>query len=338
MKSPMTKIAAAAVIVIAAVILLNPFGGNVTFAEVVKPILNAKTIICDLIMGIDDNNPVSHEIIVGSRIRRTMSNLPNMVLILDLDDGRMLTLDTASNTAFYVDIEGELQNRSQAYVKFLRQTIRLLQENANIEKLSEQVIDGQKAVGFTANGPNESVTIWADPKTAHLIRIEAQLGQGFNFIMNNFELDVPVDETLVSMDVPAGYTLQKNDIALGNATEEDFIESLGIWAKVLGDGVFPETISTEATMKQMPILIEKMKAMNISEEEGSKMGMKIGLGMMYHQIIDTGGADWQYVGAGVKLGDAIKPVFWYQPQGSDSYRVIYGDLSVKDVAPEDLPK
>jgi hypothetical protein len=60
--------------------------------------------------------------------------------------------------------------------------------------------------------------------------------------------------------------------------------------------------------------------------------------MLFHQIIETRGDDWSYVGAGIKLGDASKPVFWYRPQGAENYRVIYGDLSVKDVAAENLPK
>ena len=48
-------------------------------------------------------------------------------------------------------------------------------------------------------------------------------------------------------------------------------------------------------------------------------------------------SDWQYVGEDVQLGDASKAVCWYKPAGSETYRVVYGDLSVKDVAPEDLP-
>ena len=48
--------------------------------------------------------------------------------------------------------------------------------------------------------------------------------------------------------------------------------------------------------------------------------------------------DWHYVGNGVKLGNAESPICWYRPDDSETYRVIYGDLSVKDVAPEDLPK
>ena len=45
-------------------------------------------------------------------------------------------------------------------------------------------------------------------------------------------------------------------------------------------------------------------------------------------------ADWHYAGADATLGDAATPIFWYRPQGSETYRVIYADLSVRDVAPE----
>jgi len=65
--------------------------------------------------------------------------------------------------------------------------------------------------------------------------------------------------------------------------------------------------------------------------------MSFAKGMLFHQMLE-GQVQWNYAGAGVKLGDAKTAIFWYQPQGSDTYRVIYGDLSVKDVVQEDLPK
>ncbi len=59
MKSRIAKIAAAAVIIIAVMIGLNPFGNNVTFADVVEPILNAKTVILDFIIGSDESGPIT---------------------------------------------------------------------------------------------------------------------------------------------------------------------------------------------------------------------------------------------------------------------------------------
>ena len=88
MKSPVTKIAAAAVIIIAVLIGINPFETSITFAQVVEPILNAKTVILDLIIGGDESGPVAHEIVVDSRIRRTLSNMPNLIQILDLEGGQ----------------------------------------------------------------------------------------------------------------------------------------------------------------------------------------------------------------------------------------------------------
>jgi len=337
MKSPMTRIAAAAAVIIIAALGVNYImQPSVTWAQVIEPILNAKTMVFDLIIGAEDSGMVSHEIVVGSRIRRTMSNMPNMTLVIDMDDSKMLALDTIGKTALYTDISGDLGDRTRSYIKFVRDVISQLQEG-QVEQLGEQEIDGQKAVVFVGKGHNEQVTIWADPKTACPIRIEAKIGQDFSFVMKNFEFDADVDESLVSMEVPDGYTQKTNEIALGNATEEDFVESLRIWARIIGDGTFPAAIGTEATMKQMPTLVQKVTAMQVSEAEGTKIGMGFAKGMLFHQILESQG-QWKYTGAGVKLGDAAKAIFWYQPQGSQTYRVIYGDLSVKDVAQENLPK
>jgi hypothetical protein len=56
--------------------------------------------------------------------------------------------------------------------------------------------------------------------------------------------------------------------------------------------------------------------------------------MLFHMGLN----DRHYAGNGVKVGEADKAIFWYLPEGSGAYRVIYGDLSVKDVAEENLPK
>jgi hypothetical protein len=51
-----------------------------------------------------------------------------------------------------------------------------------------------------------------------------------------------------------------------------------------------------------------------------------------------GEGKWYYRGKGVKLGEAATAVFWYRPKDSATYRVIYGDLHVEDVAAENLPE
>jgi hypothetical protein len=335
MRSSVTRIAvAAAVLVVAALGVNYMMAPSVTFAEVIKPILNARTMIFDFIVGDEETSPTINETFVGQRMRKTISNMPGLAMVIDLDSSKMLVLNDADKIASYVDIQGPLQERSQSYVGSMRKMITELQDN--YQELGEQELDGRKTIVFEAKGPNEEVKIWADPKTALPIRMELRIGQLF-VIMKNFQLDPPIDDSLISMDVPPGYTLGQTDFDMSDATEQDFIESLRIWAEVMRDGMFPEAIGTENVMKQMPLLGEKMMALNLSEEEATQMGMSFGKGMLFHQILETGG-EWHYAGAGVKLGDAEKEIFWYKLKDSENWRVIYGDLSVKDVAPENLPK
>ena len=48
--------------------------------------------------------------------------------------------------------------------------------------------------------------------------------------------------------------------------------------------------------------------------------------------------DPHYVGGGVTLGTPDRPILWYKPTGAEKYRVIYADLSVKELAPDDVKK
>ena len=337
MKSPLIKIAAAAVIIIAVLIGMNPFGSNVTWAQVIEPILKARTVAYDFIIGDEESNPViMHDIVVDSRIRRTISNLPSMTQIIDTENGKLLSLDNEAKTATYIDITGQLQEMTKSYIGFVRKVLMELKDNPDVERLGEQEINGQKAIGFSARGPNEEVKIWADPKTAIPLRVELRLGQMF-VVLKNFKFDITIDDSQISMDKPEGYTLEKAEVDFTKGTEEDFIESLRILAKVLLDGTFPDSISTEQYMKQMPLIGEKLAQSGLSKDEAERLAMTLPRGMFFLQLLEIGDK-YNYAGKGVKLGDAEKAIFWYQPEGAEKYRVIYGDLSVKDVAPEDLPK
>ncbi|MHC4106266.1 MAG: anti-sigma factor family protein [Planctomycetota bacterium] len=344
MKSKITRVAAAAAIIFAVLIGIHSIiGGTVTFAQVIEPILNARTVVYDFIIGDEERNPViMHEIVVGSRIKRTVSNLPGMTQIIDLETGKMLVLQAADKTAVYVNIKGQLQERSRGYIEFVRKVLMELKDSQKVEKLGEQEIEGQKAIGFAGRGliGDGEVKIWANPKTAVPIRVELQIGRLF-VILKNFKFDERIEESEVSMKVPEGYKLEEAEADFTKGTEEDFIESLRIWAEVLLDGTFPDAVGTESFMKQMPLLGEKLAQSGLSEEEGVKLGAKLGTtlprGMFFLQLLETEDK-YHYAGKGIKLGDADKAIFWYRPEGAEKYRVIYGDLSVKEVSKENLPK
>jgi hypothetical protein len=341
MKSKITKLAAAAAIIVAALLVVhfigNPLASSVTFAQVIQPILNAQTAIFDIIVGEEEaGGPVIHDMVMGSRIRRTLSNAPDVVSIIDLGSGKILVLTSPAKEAVYIDLKGlpSIPN----YMERLRNVITTLQKHPQfeVEELGQQDIAGQRLIGFRATHPEAEFTIWADLKTALPVRIEQNEGQ-MKVICKNIQFDVPMEDSLFSMDVPEGYKLQQMELDLQGSTEQDFIEGLRIRAEVLGGGQFPDSVAVEDYIKEAPAIGKKLGELGLSEKEQADLGMKLGRHLLFIRFF-KGQGQWHYAGTGVKLGQADKAIFWYQPKGSQTYRVIYGDLSVKDVAPNELPK
>ena len=337
MKSPITRIAAAAAVVAIAVTAgALMLGGRPAFAKVIKPILYARTVAFDFIVGDETTSPVLHDVVVEPRIRRTFSNMPT-VLVLDLEGGRMLTLDPPSKTAIYMDIQGQLVEGTQSVLKLVRDIVQQIADHPkDVQDLGRREMDGRSTAGYRVKGYGTKLHIWADVATATPVRIELY-GQQSVTVLKNIEFDVPVDEALVSMDVPAGYTEQKADLNMHNFTEQDFVESLRTWAQVVNEGTFPDTVSVEVALQQMPVLGAKIGQLNLSAEEGTKMGVAFGKGLGFLQMLDYQG-EWHYGGKGVTLGDAKAAVFWYRRGDAKTYRVIYGDLHVEDVELDRLPK
>jgi hypothetical protein len=122
--------------------------------------------------------------------------------------------------------------------------------------------------------------------------------------------------------------------------EEDFIEFLRLWSAKMKDSTFPPTVNPV----ELANSIKKMAKSGMlrsdnktSDQEQQEIAMKTTYGMMFAMRLPAE-SNWRYAGENVKYGDTQTPIFWYQPIGSQTYRVIYGDLSIKDVTPENLPE
>ena len=339
MTSRISKIAVAAVVIIAAVIGLNLLGlmgkGQASWADVIKPIFSAETVKYDMIIGQEGSGAVITDMVKGSKIRRTIEGVIQ-ASIIDLASSKVMVLEEDTKTAIYIDLKNLPSTPN--YVERLRNLITKLESSPEFEvkKLGEKLIDGKEAVGFLATCEGIEVTIWADAKTAIPIRIE-QKEPNLNVICKNFQFDMEMDDSLFSMEVPAGYTLQQMGIDLTGSTEEDFITGLRLLAEI-NDGVFPQDISIEYFVKNAVQVGQKIDALKISDDEKLKEGEKLTKFAMFIRFFNVKNeGQWHYAGSGVQLGDATKAIFWYKPKDSQTWRVIYGNLSVKDVNEEDLP-
>jgi len=340
MRSPITKIAAAAVLIAGMLVGLhsigNPFAATVTFAQVIQPILNARTASLDILLGSQENQHVIHDEVMGSRIRRTVSGIAAPDVIIDLEQQKMLTLDHAAKTAVYIELGG-LDN-IQNYVELLRDTIVRLQNKPDFQVSGgeSQTINGRDCIVFVAESEGQTITVWADEKTALPVRIE-QKTPNMQIVCDNLQFDVALDESQFSMEVPDGYVEQSaGQIDFKQSTESHFIEALRIWAEIIEDGHFPDSINLENAVKIGLKLHHGLERSELTEQQKGEIALRFGQGLVFIRFF-KGQGQWHYAGVGVEFGDAETPIFWYRPKDSNTWRVIYGDLHVEDVEEQNLP-
>jgi len=154
-------------------------------------------------------------------------------------------------------------------------------------------------------------------------------------VLSDIAFDVELSDDLFDMTPPADYCVMNmatEEFTIPfELTETHLIEELATSAKSLS-GTFPTLFKGGRRGKEAfdKYIAETRQAVPV---DGGSTPM---LGTEFVKRLPEG-SDWQYVGEDVKLGDASKAVCWYKPEGSETYRVMYGDLSVKNVTPEDLP-
>ncbi len=346
MKSSITKIAIALVIAAVAFAgwqyLGGPSGTGVTFARAIQPILDANTAMMDIIIGTPQPDaPVMHDVVRGGRIRRTYSNLPGVVSIIDTENWRALTLTESEKRAVYTDLQG-LTSMPNYLGELRRGLVGPVNDASVVENFGKRMIDGREAVGFLTRRPNLELTLWTDPHTGLPLLIEYTAGQ-LHVTMMNLRFDVPVEEALVSMDVPAGYQTQQ--VQQTPQVQEDvtyisdagFIEGLRVLAEFVGDGQFPDSVGVQEFLKLVPAIRAKREQLGFTAEQRATQAAALQKYVMFLAFLPQQ-AEWRYLGKGVRLGAPNTPIFWYGAQGGPIYRVIYADLSVRNVAPENLPR
>jgi hypothetical protein len=175
------------------------------------------------------------------------------------------------------------------------------------------------------------MTIWGDAKTGLPIVVEMTLAllPDAKITLTDFEFDVKLDEALFTTEPPAGYSLQQLNVA--TPAERDLIAALKLLSAD-NAGKFPDTLDHAAIVRFLvnrahknaggPNEAWKQEVMNLS------LSLSKGLTFAVNLPAESNA---RYAGKGVEFNDATIAVFWYKPAGAANYRVIYGDLSLRDL-------
>jgi outer membrane lipoprotein-sorting protein len=344
MRNPVTKVAAA-ILIIVSVIMVAHFLGvpteGLVWADVVRPILTANTMVFNVIMGEGENTTTTKVMNMGTQrfrgeVLSSDGKTIQVIVIADYDTEQMLQLIPSNKTAVLINMK-DIPEKPENILEEMRSMVTEIQNDPNlsVETLGEEEIDGRMAIGFRATGPDGEVTVWADSQTALPIRMEQKWRQ-MQFVCTDFQFDIELDEELFNMEIPEGYSeVPSGELPIASNTEQDLVVTLRIWAEDILDDVFPEDFTGQVYLADCKK--NRKKFIKLTQEQRVEMAMKLGPGFIFVQLMKDEN-DWNYVGKDVKFGDADSLVCWYRPEASETYRVIYGDLSVKDVTPENLPK
>lgn len=343
MKSPMTKIAAAAVILIASLLILHLLGFNVestTFAAVVEQLHNARTMTYSVVGPIIENVlPARTEVAFKEPgyMRATMPG--GSIEVIDWVEGKGIRIIPLAKQFIEMEIVSTSADPSQQQLDIIEK-LRTLPDRADVA-LGEKEINGRVLQGFRVKEIEMFHTIWIDPQTRELVRVEVEFADGASvgvkLVMTDFQFDIELPDSLFSLTPPEDYARTESkgeDIA-----EKDLISGLRMYSGWIKDGFFPPTIEplelakVAREMEKQGTLIKGQRTEQQRHRDavaGARLGAFI--------VRLSSENDWHYAGENVKFGDTDTAVFWYRPDGSETYRVVYGDLSIKDVTSENLPK
>jgi hypothetical protein len=262
MRHPISGLAAAvafAAAIAGVVLWFHGSGATLAVADFMQPILQAKTLKYKTI--IEMKGPPATTIrgedmvldATRSRQETGTSNESKTVTITDWGRGKILTLFPAAKQARVVKYSDTKNWRNDLNLWFrLLQTAR---DNQNkkffSERLGEKEIDGRRVVGFRVhNGPGPALDLWGDPTSGMPVQVEMVMGVDRNtkMTLTDFVFNVPMDESLFSVEPPPGYTVrtekanQRTEKAnLSPEKERDLLEMFRVYTKLTG-GDFPESL------------------------------------------------------------------------------------------------
>ena len=254
--------------------------------------------------------------------------------VMDAIRGKTLILDPAQKSALVLEgrppqERGIKRDLAASMIDDMR---RLGEKNG--APAGEKVIGEVRARGYRVQEQGQDVTVWVDPqkRLPLLIEIVGRLGTTeFRAAMADIQLDPKLDDALFSLEPPAGYALRKAGAHLFMTTEEAVVRVLRTYAAAT-EGTFPPSLDDLAAFRKA---FAKKKAKSALEPEVFELAAAMArVGAFSYDPKSRFGdkAD------GVKLGDAQKIIYGYQPEGETKYRAVYGDLHVGDVSADQLPE
>ncbi|UCG48408.1 MAG: LamG domain-containing protein [Phycisphaerales bacterium] len=364
MKSPFMKLAAAAVAVAAVLLGLNiigPGGGGDALADVLERIEEVKTFTYRMKMkmanvpGMPTNTPVDAEMhaVVAKDIGMYMATYVDDTLRMKTyvvpDKKAIISVVPAFKQYTRVTLTDEVLTKIQKENGDPRAIVRQLKENEYTE-LGRSVVDGIEVEGFESADPNivEKALgdvvgrIWVDVDTKLPVRFEvivlAEDGEeAMHTTCFDYEWNVQVEPGVFDAAVPADYKLVAD---LNLSEQEQFhLEVLGMFGELTG-GTYPSDLKVTTIMEEFQAAMITNFGHPMTEQlqsETIQKLMDLQMAGAYYTRLAWEAREMAYHGERV-TADFPHAVLMRWKARDGVYKAVFGDLSVREVTPEELAR
>lgn len=208
MKSKTSKLAAAAVIIIAVLIGTQYFGTSLAWADVVEQMNKYTRYKCRQRV-VRENGPQrpTMDVYHLNLSQRRQEVEDGTLHIIDMRSADPITveLDPANKKATVTKLIGFGPKKDPHIIAMVKRF-----EQESTERLGTKKVDGKTLIGFR-HAPNEhnDFTVWVDPKTKLPVEIELiHTNRGQTIFLDRFEFDFDLPPSAFSTDVPDGYEVK----------------------------------------------------------------------------------------------------------------------------------
>ena len=373
MRSPMTRIAAAAVVVVACVLAFSMWKdtGSIALADVLAKVEQMQAFFYQE-AGATQDQTRGDSTSKGTVLVSNVYGAKTEMTTVDADGQEtelLMYLLPQEKSIVIVDLSAKryvrrpLDEATLANMKFENRDPREMIKRllaCEHQELGKAVIDGVTAQGFETTDPNYlgntvgnlSARLWVAVDTQLPLRYELEMelrdGMHISSVQDGYQWDIPVRAGEFDPDIPADFTAdQTNGMQMPSYSEAGVVEALKLAADLTGH--YPPTLDTEALQQVMKEIrtSETPAAQQLRQEwknEGSpeaaaRMSQERLMSLIvlttFPRMLAAQGAEPVYHGDVVTPSDMELPLMHWKVSDTE-YRVIFGDLRVETVTADVL--
>jgi len=371
MKSRITRLAAAALVVVAALLAVTFFHqtSGIVWAEVVQRLGEIKTVsykIAADIKGMQGTpegytTHMAQDVLVSYeqgavRIDSTLQ-LPGGIrrsqTYILLEDSVAITVIPDQKKYFKVTISDEQMQKMGEENGDPVTLLKAMLEHKYTE-LGRKTIDGVAAWGIQVSDPKlgtkmgsfisggmfdeTTVQLWVDQKQELPIRIYATGSSrdgraSMEMVYDSFQWDILIEPARLKPQIPDDYELVAQAKWEAGKEGEEIIEVLRLFVE-FADGMYPASLKTVTVVNALGPALKQKLSTKPGKELITRL-MKVDMVGMMYTTLERDGKDPAYHGDTVSA-ESPQAVLFRWKIDDNTYRVVFGDLRTEDVSADKL--